>query len=153
MASGALDRQLYATAIKEERYDCEDEVLDKDLEQWWFEAVRTPGYFFDEIGGNGVADVVSRFSDLRYEPPDHMYRWDEIAEHTDPVKVATALDILHRGGHLSDIDIQEGRFNRRVEDHYNNLQQQQDWREQLNLSISPQGLEEESFEDEEESET
>ena len=138
MASGALDRQLYAGAIKDERHDCEDEVLDKDLGQWWFEAVRTPNYFSDDRNGRGLADVVVRSADLRYEPPDHTYRWDEIVEHTDPVKVATAMNLLHQAGHLSDVDIQEGRFNRRVEDHYSNLAQQQQVREKLGLSITPQ---------------
>jgi hypothetical protein len=137
MASGALDMQMYNAAIKDERCDCEDEVLDKDLHQWWFEAVRTPDYFADEVGGESTSSVVRKFAQLRNEPPDHVWRWDDVQEHTDPVKVATALNILHAGGHLSDVDIQEGRFNRRVEDHYENLEQQNKRRKELGLISTP----------------
>lgn len=137
MASGTLDRQLYRGAINEERLDAETEVLDRDLEQWWFEAIRTRDYFEDEVGGASVQEVVSRFLSLREEPPDHRYRWDEVPEHTDPVKVAAAIDLLHKGGHISDIDIQEGRYNRRVEEHYENLRLQKEAREELGLAIGP----------------
>lgn len=137
MASGTLDRQLYRGAINEERLDAETEVLDRDLEQWWYEAIRSRDYFEDEIGGSPVSGVISRFSSLREEPPDHVYRWDEVPEHTDPVKVAAALDLLHKGGHISDVDVQEGRFNRRVEEHYENLRLQKEAREKLGIAVGP----------------
>lgn len=130
MASGALDRQLYIGAINGERCECAEDVLDRDLEQWWFEAIRIPDYFADD----SIRSTIGQFSELREEPPDHTYRWDEIPEHHDPVKTAQAVNILHMAGHLSDIDIQEGRFNRRVEDHYANLEEQQRRREELGIA-------------------
>jgi hypothetical protein len=45
------------------------------------------------------------------------------------LKVAQAIDVLFKSGHISDTDIQEGRFNRRVEDHYRNLEKQLAWRD------------------------
>lgn len=132
MASGTLDRQMYKANIANERYHCEEEVLDKDLENWWFEAIRIPGYFSDEgFTDNSIRDVVMRFQDLREDPPEHRYRWDELPEHVDPVKVAQAINILHMAGHISDIDIQEGRFNRRVEEHYENLRKQEEARREI----------------------
>ena len=77
--------------------------------------------------------TVRKFSSLRDETPQHVYRWDEIPEHHDPVKTAEAINILHLAGHLSDTDIQKGRFNRRVEDHYDNLQRQQERRVQIGI--------------------
>jgi len=135
MASANLDRQTYRQSINDERLDCNEEVLDPDFEDWWFQAVRTPGYFQDEVSGDSVMSTVNRFQDLRDDTPDNTYRWDEVPEHVDPVRVAEAIDILHRGGHISDTDIQEGRFNRRVEDHYENLERQQTWREANDASL------------------
>lgn len=136
MASGTLDRQVYAGTITQDRLGCNEDILDKDLEQWWFEAVRLPGYLDDDVAATSrISDVVGRFSSLRETPPSHTWRWDEIEEHTDPVKVAHAMNLLHIGGHLSDIDIQEGKFNRSVEDHYRNLEKQQAMRSQLKMVV------------------
>jgi hypothetical protein len=130
MSSGTLDRQLYAQAIQQERLDCNDEVIDPCFTTWWYEAIRIPNYFDDEyVSISPILSVVNRFRSLREEPPEHTHKWDEVSEHTDPVKVATALDILVKGGHLSDIDVQETRFNRSVEEHYENLEKQYAWRE------------------------
>lgn len=134
MASGALDRQLYIATVRDERTDCGEEVLDQDFEQWWYEAVRVDNYFVDEVGGRGVTSVVRQYADLQQEPPDHMYRWDDIPEHHDPVKAAQAINVLHMSGHLSDKDIQEGRFNRRVEDHYSNLEDQEMRRSEIGIA-------------------
>jgi hypothetical protein len=123
MASGALDKE-----------DCGEEVLDKDLTSWWFEAVRTPQYFMSEEGGEGILAIVRQYPQLKQEPPDHAYRWDDIPEHTDPVKTAMALNLLHRAGHLSDVDVQERRYNRRTEEHYKNLQKQKEAREELGIA-------------------
>ena len=128
MSAGLHDTQSYKQSLKQEQLDCEDEVLDKDLAQWWFEAIRTPDYFPDDVLDIdnkrkldvSVEQIVSRFSDLQDDPPEHVYRWDEIPEHTDPAKVATAINILHMGGHITDVDIQEQRFNRSVEEHHEN---------------------------------
>lgn len=138
MASGTHDRQNYRQAVEQDQMNCEDDVLDKDLEQWWFEAIRVPGYFEDEgITSNSVMSVVGKFASLRQDTPDHTFRWDQVPEHTDPVKVATALTLMHSGGHISDIDIQEGRFNRRVEEHYANLKKQNENRELVGMPVSP----------------
>jgi len=134
MASANLDRQIYRQSINDERLDCNEEVLDPDLEDWWFEATRTPGYFQDEAAPTSVVETTQQFEDLRMDPPEHTYRWDEVPEHVDPVKVAQSIVILHEAGHISDTDIQEGRYNRRVEDHYRNLERQQEWREANNAS-------------------
>lgn len=123
MSSGVQDRQTYREAIKQERLDSEDEVLDKDLDQWWFEAIRTPDYFDTSIS-NDVMRIVNKFSDLRDEPPEHMFRWDEVPEHTDPYKVAQAVDLMFQAGHITEKDVQEGRFNRSVEEHHENRRQQ-----------------------------
>jgi hypothetical protein len=141
MASGTLDRQMYRFAIDQERTDCGEEVLDEDLKQWWYAAIRLTNYFEDEITPRemkAIRATIQEFPSLRESPPDHTYRWDEVPEHTDPVKVAQAIDILHKGGHVSDIDIQEKRFNRRAEDHYNNLEKQNEARDRLDMPVNPQ---------------
>lgn len=151
MSASTVDRQFYKGAINEERQSAKEDVLDPDLEKWWFEAVRVPNYFEDEIIDPGSFQKITRqFQSLRSEPPDHVYRWDEIPEHTDPVKVAQAIDILHKGHHLSDIDIQEGRFNRRVEDHYENLERQQQRREEIGIVVSMDDITPVQAEEEEE---
>lgn len=124
MSAGLHDTQSYKQSIRQERLDCEDEVLDKDLASWWFEAIRTPGYFDAEIATVSVEQVIQRFSDLRDDPPEHIYRWDEIPEHTDPAKVAAGINTMFMAGHITDKDIQEGRFNRSVEEHHENRKQQ-----------------------------
>lgn len=135
MASGTHDRQNYRQAVEQEQLDCQDEVLDKDLSQWWFEAIRVPNYFEDEVSPAPVVSVVNKFAWLRMDVPDHTYRWDQVPEHTDPVKVATSVIAMHEAGHISDIDIQEGRFNRRVEEHYANLEKQTQNRERLGMPV------------------
>mgnify|MGYP001613554414 FL=1 len=130
MASGALDRQFYRQAINQERLSCNEEELEQCLEYWWYEAIRIPGYFDDEYvrgNQNPISSIVTRFQSLREESPRHVFRWDEVPEHTDPVKVAQAIDILYKGHHLSDTDIQEARYNRSVEEHYANLEKQYQW--------------------------
>jgi hypothetical protein len=138
MASGTLDRQMYRVSIDLERLDCSEYVLEVILRAWWFEAIRVPGYFepegFDRRSSS-IQEKANQSSDLRENPPEHRYHWDEVPEHADPVKVATAIDILHKAGHLSDIDIQEQRFNRRVEEHYANLRKQNEWRDANGFSI------------------
>lgn len=136
MASGTLDRQVYAGTIQQDRYGCNEDILSKDMDQWWYEAVRIDGYLDDDLATpSRIQDVVNRFSSLREIPPEHVFRWDEIQEHTDPVKVAHAINLLHIAGHLSDTDIQEGKFNRSVETHYENLARQQAKRKELEMVV------------------
>lgn len=137
MASGALDKQLYRQAINDERRDCDEEILDEIGYYWWYEAIRLPDYWVEDIMNSaGIWDIAQRSPELRDDMPEHTWRWDDIPEHTDPVKVATALDVLFKGGHLSDKDIQEGRFNRSAEEHYENLREQEIARK----TIFPDGL-------------
>lgn len=134
MSAGTIDRQMYRSAISNERLDCEEEVLDKDLDQWWEEAIRIPNYFEDEITPRPTESIratIAEFPSLRESPPEHTYRWDEVPEHTDPVKVAQAIDILHKGKHISDKDIQETRFNRSTDEHYENLREQEEARKEF----------------------
>jgi len=141
MASGTLDKQVYAGTIEQDRLGCNEDILDKDLGIWWYEAVRVPGYLDDDIAlKESISTVIKRFSSLREFPPEHTYRWDEISEHTDPVKVAHAMNILHMAGHLSDVDIQEGKYNRPVEVHYENLKAQQEMRKSLGLEIGTDAI-------------
>jgi len=119
MASGTLDRQFYRQTINSEREDASAEVLKRVFRNWWFEAIRIPGYL-------SLSQEMT--PSVRLKGPKISCRWDEVPEHTDPVKVAQAIDILHRGGHISDTDIQEMRFNRSVEDHYRNIEKQEAWR-------------------------
>lgn len=135
MSSGTLDRQSYRAAIQEVRDDCQDECLDKIYKEWWYEAIRTPNYFEEEISlGESIALIIDRLPSLRNKPPQSTWRWDEVPEHTDPLKVAQAIDVLFKGGHISDTDVQEGRFNRSVEDHYDNLKEQQKQRQLIGIS-------------------
>ncbi len=130
MASGTLDRQCYRQAIENERFDCNTEVLEPIFDAWWYEAVRIPGYFDDDYATTSpIYEVIRRYPSLKESGPERHHRWDEVPEHTDPVKVATAIDILHAGGHISDVDVQELRFNRSVEEHYANLERQITWRD------------------------
>ena len=135
MSASVVDNIIYEGAIKDERYHCEEEVLDKDFDQWWFEASRIPGYFEN----SSVEESIRNNPSLREEGPEHCYRWDEIRKHSDPVKEAMAWDIMHRAGHVSDKDIQESKFNRPVEEHYENLDEQHKWRKEhgfLNEAIA-----------------
>jgi len=138
MASGALDRQVYAGTHEQDRLGCNEDILDKDFYQWWYEAIRLDDYLDDDRSSpEKIRAVVNRYPSLREITPEHTYRWDEISEHTDPVKVAHAMNLLHIGGHLSDTDIQEGRFNRPVEEHYENLERQQNRRKELGMLNTP----------------
>lgn len=135
MASGNLDRQIYLQMIEFDRQDANDEILSEDFEEWWFEAIRTPGYFREQDAT--IRQKLAKNGILREEAPEHSFRWDQVPEHVDPLRVAQAVDLLHRGGHISDIDIQEKRFNRRVEEHWANLEKQNAWRKDNDLVHEP----------------
>lgn len=107
MASGVLDATIYKDGQKAERMSCEEEVLDHILPFWWAEAVRTPSF---------VGDDFLRSDRAFDNPPLHRWRWDRIGiDHTDPSKVAAALETLHTKRFLTDADIQELYFNRSKE--------------------------------------
>ena len=137
MASGNLDRQIYLQAVEQERLSCNEEVLDKDLEEWWFEAIRIESYFEDDVSFPNIVSLAKKFQSLRDDPPEHSYHWDQVPEHVDPTKIANAISILHSEGHISDTDVQERRFNRPVEEHYANIKKQQEFRKLMGMSLAP----------------
>lgn len=120
MASGVLDQHIYRGGQHNERFSCQEEVLDHVLWFWWNEALLQSGYIRDRL--------ISSDRSFADQPPKHRWRWDRIGiDHTDPQKAAEALKVLHDKRFLTDADIQESWFNRDVET----------WREEI--------LEDESF--------
>jgi hypothetical protein len=108
MASGVLDSDIYKGGQHAERLSCEDDVLCKVFFLWWNEAIRIPGYLGDDY----------LLSDRQYAGGvEHSWRWDQIGrDHTDPGKVASALETMSTGRFMTDSDIQEKYFNRSKEE-------------------------------------
>lgn len=139
MASGTLDRQLYRGAIDAERMHCEEDVLEPNFQRWFYEASRVKGLIPQTI-----------LQKLGRRVPKHEWQWDQLPEHVDPHKVATALQVLWQSGFLSDRDIQETRFNRDVETHYQNLEEQMEFRKKLGMIMPNQPSPQRNNEEEEE---
>ncbi len=143
MSASSFDAMLYQGALNEERYSCEEDILSKNFNLWWQEAILTEGYF---DGYESAEDPTSQPVQLKLHQqivakakqeeysPEHCFRWDQAPQHVDPVKVAQAMNILFTGGHISDTDIQEKHFNRSADEHYANLRKQNENREELGLS-------------------
>ncbi len=109
MASAVVDQHLYQGGIKSDRAHCEEDVLEKIFELWWEEAIRIPGYLGDDY----------LRSDYTYYPPEHVWNWPRVGlDHTDPAKIANALETLGPNGmhFYTDRDLQEGWHNRTVEE-------------------------------------
>lgn len=124
MASAVVDSDIYKEGQAEARTHCEEEVLDKVLALWWYEAIRTPGYIGDSML------VSDQF--LRKVPPLHVWRWDRIGlDHTDPSRVAKYLTELLNTHILTDRQIQETYFNRSVEDWREEVQEDKGFRDSL----------------------
>lgn len=105
MSSGVLDNQIYKQGHKLERLHCEEEVLDPTFDLWFQEASRIPGYFGD--------DLLATDQSFKVDPLEHYWRWDRVGvDHTDPMKVAQALKILHDKRFITDRDVQEGYMDR-----------------------------------------
>jgi capsid protein len=123
MASGALDIQMYRSGIETDRTDCDDEVIRPLTEEWWNEyklVQATPA-------------IRTKLND---EVPDHTYGWDSVRdEHTDPNKVAQSIATKLKSGIISDEDVQQSLFNRTADEHYVNLQKQQEARAKLGMPI------------------
>lgn len=119
MASASVDEYIYKDAREMDRLFCEEEVVEPDFEEWWKEAIRIDGYLTEPIIIDGkTVDtgnfILENFS-LLNETPEHRWRWDIIGrEHSDPLKVASALEKLGPTGtgYLTDGDIQEKYFNK-----------------------------------------
>ena len=124
MASAIVDTHLYKGGQNAERLDCEDFVLDAILQTWWEEAARIPGFLGDDLL---IAD-----QSFRDEPPEHVWRWDKVGlDHTDPVKVANSLKILHDKRFITDRDIQEAHHNRDLETWQEDIEADDEFRKGL----------------------
>ncbi|RLE16633.1 MAG: hypothetical protein DRJ50_14830, partial [Actinobacteria bacterium] len=123
MASASVDVDVYKRMQKSERHSCEDNVIDEDCWQWWQEGMLVDGY----MGEGSLAQFTEHM-------PDHAWRWDQVAqEHSDPAKVANAIDTLSKGGHITDRDVQEIRFNRSLEDWQEEIEDQMTFRKDIGL--------------------
>ena len=73
------------------------------------------------------------------ELPDHEFSWDRIGiDHTDPSKVANAIETLRTGRVLTDRDIQEDYFNRSVEDWQEQVLADDEFRQELTDFDAPE---------------
>ena len=98
MASGVLDSGLYTQGQKAERCAFEEDVLERIVEDWYEIGCVTDGYFTE----SGTMPAALR------ELPDHEFGWDKVTvEHTDPTKVAKAIEIHRTLGSYTDRYIQE----------------------------------------------
>lgn len=131
MASAVVDSAIYKSGQKNERIDCEEEVLDKMFLLWWQEAILISGLF---------SELASINSSFRLIPPRHTWRWDPVTiEHTDPLKVAMALKVLHDKRFITDRDVQEEEMNRDYEDWQDEIKEDDTFRQSL---VPPKVLEE-----------
>lgn len=132
MAAGTLDANIYRVSQEQERQSCEEAVLDKVMRLWWQEGILLDMYFDDP--SIRESDFLLENPSLMRTPPKHRWRWDPVTlEHTDPRKVALALQTLHRSGFLTDRDIQEGRFNRRIEDWQDEIKRDREFRRSIGM--------------------
>jgi capsid protein len=124
MATAVVDTHIYKEGGKAERLSCGEMVLDPDFAQWWAYARLIPRYLPQDALALGP--IV----------PRHRDRWDRIGlDHTDPAKVAQALKIAHEAGHITDRDIQEGYYNRSVEDWQEDVTEQNEFRDEIGMPI------------------
>ena len=124
MSTSVVDIHIYRQGQNSERLTCEEEVLDKDFALWWNYARLVPGYL--------PADALALGSIV----PRHRNRWDRIGlDHTDPAKVANALQTAHEAGHITDRDVQEGYYNRSVEDWQEDIREQIAFRDEVGMPM------------------
>lgn len=116
-ASGTLDRQIYQGGIDREREHFEDCILERMFQSWLDEALLMPGYLPSEVDRGYV--------------PEHVWRWDRIPEHADPLKVAQAAEVWYRMRQLTDEQIQMERFGRDPEEHWEAVVRQEERHSQL----------------------
>lgn len=101
MASAVVDQNIYKGGQEAERYDCESAILDRMLTLWWNEATLLPNYL-------DQPQIIRPDKPYAKRPPKHEWQWTKIGlDHTDPSKVATALETLHNKGFMLDADIQK----------------------------------------------
>lgn len=130
MASAVVDTDIYKGGQQSERYDCEAETLDKIYDLWFQEASLVRGY----LGGDSILSDPT-FRDM---PPKHRWRWDKIGlDHTDPKKVADALVAMRQAKFATDRDIQEGYFNRSVDDWQAEVEEEEKFRKSIEPEPPP----------------
>jgi capsid protein len=118
MASAVVDQHIYKSGQVTERAHCEESVLDRVFDLWWFEASRIPGYL-------GV-------SLPKEQIPEHSWQWDRVGlDHTDPSKVAQAIETLHNKRLLTDRDFQEEYMNRDVDTWRDEIKEDDEFRKDL----------------------
>lgn len=123
MSSAVVDSHIYKEGGRLERLHSQEEVCDPDFKRWYEFARLIPGY-------------LPRDARLLPVIPRHEWHWDRIAlDHTDPSRVADAVNTWHEGGHLTDRDIQETYFNRDVDDWRDEIRKQIEFREEVGLPI------------------
>lgn len=129
MASAVVDNNLYVGGQKSERRDCNEEVLDHILENWWRIGTRTSDYFDDVMSPTALLQDNPSLKDAL---PMYEWGWDNIGiEHTDPNRVASALTLLREDRIMTDRDIQETRFNRDVEEWREEVMEDEEFRKKL----------------------
>lgn len=132
MASAVVDDEIYKAGQKAERQDSEEIILERVLDLWWQESMLIDGYLDEPMSPEPSMDGISQ--DFYVTVPEHVWRWDPIGvENTDPTKVATALQIMHGAGFITDRDIQETRFNRDVESWQRDMEEQMAFREKIGM--------------------
>jgi len=115
MASAVVDEHIYKSGIWEDRRDCNEAVVDPLFDLWWWEALRANAYLDDPLLRE--PDLLAENPTLWIEPPEHTWRWDRIGiDHTDPLKVAKAMETYRKLHVLTDRDIQETYYNRDVDE-------------------------------------
>lgn len=83
MAAGVLDAHLYTKGQLAERTVFEEDVLEPMFRAWFEEGLVTEGYF------KQAGYLPEKYSGM----PDHIFGWDDVTvEHTDPQKIAGALE-------------------------------------------------------------
>jgi len=129
MASAVVDAHIYKASGEQERYHCEEEVLDANvLPRWWEEAIRTPGY----LQGGVIPSITAENPTLQDSVPMHRWGWDRIGlDHTDPQKVANSLKTLRENKFITDRWIQETYYNRDIEDWREEIEEDEDFRQKI----------------------
>lgn len=136
MASAVVDAHIYKAGQEAERFHAEDHVLAKVFQLFWEFAVNVDNYL--DAPNIPQADFLRSNPTLYSTLPDYSWGWDQVGiEHTDPSKIAQAISTLHQGGFITDRDIQEGRFNRDVDQWREEIRKDIEFRNEVGLPVGP----------------
>lgn len=135
MASGTLDVQMLNDAITADHLLFQEDVLDpKIFTQWWFEAVRIPGYFENPQ----IENLLRNSPSLKLYGVQHEWGWEQRSAHPDPLKLANTRKTDWDAGFLTDEDIQNKYFHRSISDWEAAIQRQNAFREENGLPLPGQ---------------